>query len=119
MRTPGALVKSVLPKGLLGRSLLILITPLILLQIVSAYVFFGTHWDLVTRRLAQTLAEDIASIVDMMETFPGDENRTRIFRIAHDSMALDMTLIPSAKLEHTGMVGAAPHYQNYVFGYSL
>ena len=52
MTPPGALIKSWLPRGLLGRSLLILVTPLIVLQLVSAYVFYGTHWDLVTRRLA-------------------------------------------------------------------
>ena len=38
MRSLGARVKSILPKGLLGRSLLILVTPLIVLQIVSACV---------------------------------------------------------------------------------
>jgi two-component system osmolarity sensor histidine kinase EnvZ len=119
MIKPGALAKSVLPRGLLGRSLLILVTPLILLQIVSAYVFFGTHWDLVTRRLAEGLANDIASVVDMMEAFPGVANRERIFHIAHESMALDIALTDGARLLRTGMVGAAPRYQNAIFGYSL
>ncbi len=119
MIKPGALAKSVLPRGLLGRSLLILVTPLILLQIVSAYVFFGTHWDLVTRRLAEGLANDIASVVDMMEAFPGVANRERIFHIAHELMALDIALTDGARLLRTGMVGAAPRYQNAIFGYSL
>ena len=119
MRTPGALVKSILPKGLLGRSLLILVTPLIVLQLVSAYVFYGTHWDLVTRRLALGLAEDIGAVIDFTEAFPGEANRARAFAIAHDSMALDMTMIEGAKLAQTGMIGAAPQYQNRLFGYSL
>jgi two-component system osmolarity sensor histidine kinase EnvZ len=119
MIRPGALIKSVLPRGLLGRSLLILVTPLILLQIVSAYVFYGTHWDLVTRRLALGLADDIASVVDMMAAFPGESNRARIFAVAHQSMALDIDLAEGAQLQRTGMVGAAPRYQSVIVGYSL
>ena len=119
MFRPGATVKSILPRGLLGRSLLILVTPLIVLQLVSAYVFYGTHWDLVTRRLALGLAGDIASVIDMLHAFPGDPNRARIFAIARQSMALDCTWIEGMQLERTGMVGAAPQYQNVIVGYSL
>src|SRR5271155_3297546 len=107
MIKPGALVKSILPRGLLGRSLLILVTPLIVLQLVSAYVFFGTHWDLVTRRLALGLADDIASVIDMMDAFP------------RESMALNIDLIDGAELARTGMVGAAPRFQSAIMGYSL
>jgi len=116
---PGALVKSILPRGLLGRSLMILVTPLIVLQLVSAYVFYGTHWDLVTRRLALGLAGDIASVVDMMGAFPGEAERNRIFRIAEQSMALECTLLEGVRLQRTGMVGAAPRLQNVIAGYSL
>ncbi|HEY1721727.1 MAG TPA: ATP-binding protein [Magnetospirillaceae bacterium] len=119
MKPFGARMKSVLPRGLLGRSLMILVTPLIVLQLVSAFVFFGTHWDLVTKRLAQALAEDIASVIDMMNTFPGEENRNVIFQIAHNSMSLDITLIDGAQLRETGMVGAAPQVQNFLLSYSL
>jgi two-component system osmolarity sensor histidine kinase EnvZ len=119
MRPLGAQIKAILPKGLLGRSLLILVTPLIVLQLVSAFVFFGTHWDLVTKRLAQALAEDISAVVDMMETWPGEANRAVIFDIAHKSMYLDITLIDGAQLRETGMVGAAPHVQNFLLSYSL
>ena len=119
MIRPGALIKSVLPRGLLGRSLLILVTPLILLQIVSAYVFYGTHWDLVTRRLALGLADDISAVIDMMHAFPDPPNRARIFAVARGSMALEIDLAEGAQLQRTGMVGAAPRLQNFIAGYSL
>jgi two-component system osmolarity sensor histidine kinase EnvZ len=119
MFRPGALVKSFLPKGLLGRSLLILVTPLIVLQLVSAYVFFGTHWDLVTRRLAIGLAGDIASVIDMMGAFPGDAERARIFAMADQSMQLECKLIEGVRLQRTGMVGAAPQFLKVIAGYSL
>ena len=46
-------VKRFLPKSLLGRSLLILVTPLILLQVVATVIFYETHWDKITLRLAR------------------------------------------------------------------
>ena len=119
MRPLSARVKSILPHGLLARSLMILVTPLIVLQLVSAFVFYGTHWDLVTKRLALGLAEDIAVTIDMMNTFPGEQNRAVIFDIAHHAMYLDMTLIDGAQLRKTGMLGAAPQYQNFLLSYSL
>jgi len=50
-----ARVNRVLPRSLLGRSLLIIVTPLILLQVVSTWVFYDSHWETVTRRLAGSL----------------------------------------------------------------
>lgn len=119
MIAPGALIKSWLPHGLLGRSLLILVTPLIVLQLVSAYVFYGTHWDLVTRRLALGLAGDIGAVISLMEAYPGEANRSIIFAMAQRTMALDITLIDKAQLQRTGMLGAAPALQNFIAGYSL
>ena len=45
-----------LPRGLFGRSLLIVLIPLLALQAVSAFVFYNRHWDDVGRRLALSLA---------------------------------------------------------------
>ena len=49
---PTRFIKRLLPKTLLGRSLLIIVSPLILLQIFSAWIFFERHWDTVALRLA-------------------------------------------------------------------
>ncbi len=80
------LIKRFLPKSLLGRSLLIIVTPLVLLQIVSAIIFFGAHWDKVTLRLAKTVAGDTATVVTLMRRFPGPENREWIFYLAAQHM---------------------------------
>ena len=49
---PFALIKRILPKTLFGRALMILVTPLIVLQIVSIQIFIDRHWETVTRRLS-------------------------------------------------------------------
>ena len=45
---------------------MIIVTPLILLQVVTTWVFYDSHWDTVTRRLAHGVAGDIAAMISMM-----------------------------------------------------
>ena len=112
-------VKYFLPRGLMGRSLLILVTPLLLVQLVSAYVFFGTHWDLVTRRMSSDLAGDIGTVIELMRQYPTPAGREQAITLAAQEMELNVTLHPGDILERTGMVGAASKFANTVMGYSL
>ena len=112
-------IKAVLPKGLLGRSLLILVMPLVLLQLVSAYIFYGTHWDVVTRRLATGLAGDIGSVIELMRVYPGPENRGIIFGATSWSMGLQFSMEDNGILDRTGMLQAPSKLENEVSGYSL
>lgn len=119
MLSPSALIKSILPRGLLGRSLLILVTPLVVLQLVSAYVFFGTHWDVVTRRLATGLAGDIGAVIEMMRNYPGEANRAVIFNLAATTMDLQVSFRLGDILPETGMLGGAPKIASDLSGFSL
>ena len=60
------MIKRFLPKSLLGRSILIIVTPLILLQLVSAFVFYESHWHKVSLRLVRGVVGDIAAVVDLL-----------------------------------------------------
>jgi len=108
-----------LPRGLLGRSLLILVTPLLLVQLVAAYVFFGTHWDLVTRRMSSSLAGDIGTVIELMRQTPTPVAREQVFSLAAQEMELTCTLHPGDILQRTGMLGAASKLADAVMGYSL
>ena len=61
-------LKKWMPRTLFARALLIVIAPLLVVQLISAYIFFERHWDDVTRRLAHTTAGQIAIALEMMNT---------------------------------------------------
>lgn len=82
-------IKKVLPRSLLGRAVLIIVTPLILLQLVSAAVFYESHWDKVSRRLALGLAGDVASVVDLVGQNKSVESRDNVFRLAQQHMGIE------------------------------
>ena len=88
-----AQIKRVLPHTLLGRSLLIIVTPLVLLQLITATIFYERHWRQVTRRLADALAGDIALVVEHMRTYPSPEDETWILETARLRMALRVTYL--------------------------
>ncbi|MDB5366832.1 MAG: putative sensor histidine kinase [Rhodospirillales bacterium] len=60
-------LKRILPRTLFGRSLLIIVTPVMLLQMVTTYLFFDRHWSALTRSLAFSVANEIALIIDDIE----------------------------------------------------
>jgi two-component system osmolarity sensor histidine kinase EnvZ len=60
-------LKRILPRTLFGRSLLIIVTPVLLLQVVTTYLFFDRHWSALTRSLAFSVANEIALIIDDVE----------------------------------------------------
>lgn len=93
-------VKRFLPKSLLGRSLLIIVTPLVLLQVVAALIFFESHWDKVTERLARSVAGDAAAIITLLRQFPEPENRAWIYEIADRHMEFNVSYDEGRILEN-------------------
>ncbi|MFK7838958.1 MAG: ATP-binding protein [Bdellovibrionales bacterium] len=60
-------LKRVLPRSLFGRSLLILVIPVVLIQVVTTLFFIDRHWTKVTGRLSNAVAGEIAMIAHAFE----------------------------------------------------
>lgn len=87
-------LKRLLPRGLLGRSLLIMLVPLVLVQAVALQVFYGTHMNIVSRRLAGAIAGEIAVTVEMLETYPDPKVQTHVLTALWDRLELAMAVRP-------------------------
>jgi len=91
-----------MPKSLYTRSLIIIIAPMVLLQSVIAYVFMERHWQMVTERLSTAVVHDISAIIDVIETYPQDNNYENIIRIAQKDMGLNISILPPDPLPPPG-----------------
>lgn len=96
------LVSLYMPKRLYARSLIIVITPMILLQSVVAFVFMERHWQTVTQRLSGAVTRDIAAIIDMIETSPQGNDYSNVIRIAQDRLSLKIDILPPDPLPPPG-----------------
>lgn len=61
------MIKNLLPRTLFARSLLILVTPIVLIQIITAFIFLDRHWDRITSRLAFSVAAELNVITNLIE----------------------------------------------------
>jgi two-component system osmolarity sensor histidine kinase EnvZ len=86
-----------MPRGLLGRSLLIILIPMVLLQSVIAFVFMERHWQTVTKRLSQAVTRDISAIISMVEDIPDIERET-ISAIARNDLNLRVSFLDEQDL---------------------
>ena len=97
-RRDESLIKRILPHTLLGRSLLIILSPLVLLQIVSTWIFYDRHYDTITKRLTQSVAGDIAAAIYIMDRNPSPLERRQAFRMAERAMWLELSFEEGASL---------------------
>jgi two-component system osmolarity sensor histidine kinase EnvZ len=95
--------KRLLPRSLFGRSLLIIVTPLILVQVIATWIFYDRVWDTVSRRLSTAVAGEIALVLRSGGFSTGDAARTRLFERAAISTDLEFIYWPGEKLPE-GMV---------------
>jgi two-component system, OmpR family, osmolarity sensor histidine kinase EnvZ len=95
-------LKSMLPKGLYVRTLLIIIMPMVILQSVVAFVFMERHWNTVTRRLSAAVTQDIAGVIDLRKAFPQDRTYTELRRIAQERLGLVVDFLPATEMPPVG-----------------
>src|SRR6185437_5504029 len=97
-RTVNRAVRKVLPRSLLGRSLLMILIPLVLSQAVALQIFYGSHLDLVSRRLSSAIVGEIAYTLDMLDRVPDEADRAWVLQKASREFELSMKLEPGAML---------------------
>lgn len=101
LRHPWKAVKPLLPKSLFGRSLIILLTPLIVVQIVLGYIFFDRHTETILRTLSQNISGEVSLIINYIENDP--ERIKDIRDLVDHNLFMEIQFYPDKKLAQTGM----------------
>lgn len=91
-------LKRRLPTSLWGRSLLIIVLPVLVMQVAVTWAFFDMHWRTVTARLSDGLAGDIAWASESWRDEPTARNMAVISERAQRSMSLSIVLQDGAVL---------------------
>ncbi|BCH54943.1 sensor histidine kinase [Agrobacterium vitis] len=84
------------PTGLFARALLIIILPMLILQTVLLFVFMERHWQMVTQRLSAAVTRDIATVIELLETYPQDAANT--LKLANSKLGLVASLEKNGEL---------------------
>ena len=70
-----------IPRSFLWRTILMILIPLIIAQVIVANAFFGNHWSRVHNTLARTLAGEITTMMNFIDA--GDTDTTQ--KMARDN----------------------------------
>jgi two-component system osmolarity sensor histidine kinase EnvZ len=96
---PFRALKRLLPRGLFARSLIIIVAPVVLLQAIVTYVFFERHYDIVTSRMAHSVAGEVAYLVSLQNALPAGVQRDHLRDMAAKSLGYTITLLPKEDLK--------------------
>ncbi len=95
----GDSIKRFMPHSLLGRTLLIMLVPLVLVQAVALQIYYGSHLDIVSRRLSGAIVGEIVFTVDLLQRAQTQAERDWLLQTARTRFLLQMKLEPGAALE--------------------
>jgi two-component system, OmpR family, osmolarity sensor histidine kinase EnvZ len=93
-----SLVKRLLPQSMFGRSLLLIVMPLVLLQVIATWIFYDRHWEAVSYRFSSDVAGDIAMVIDGMRQAASPTGRQRLFERALPETELSFSFRAGAPL---------------------
>jgi len=96
--SPDTVMRKFLPRSLLGRSLLIVLIPLVLLQAVALQIFYGSHLDELSRRLAGAVAGEVAFMIDEINRAP--DTRGLVMQEAYTHFDFTSHFLPNQTLRH-------------------
>ena len=89
-------LRRILPRGLFGRSLLIVLIPMVLLQAVALQIFYGNHLSELSRRLAGGVAGEVGLMVGEIDSAP--QGRTAITQQADRYFQFSTTFLKGKAL---------------------
>jgi two-component system, OmpR family, osmolarity sensor histidine kinase EnvZ len=91
-------IKRVLPRTMFGRSLLIVVVPLVLLQAIVTWIFYDRHWAAVSWRLSAGVAGDIALLIEAIQHASTETDIARLLEKAAVVTNLHVSMTPGARL---------------------
>lgn len=84
------LKQRLLPRTLFGRSLMIIATPILLMQLIVSFIFFDRHWDSMSSRLVYGLAGEVSMLTTQLKEAENEEERADIIAAAARSLDIDI-----------------------------
>ena len=88
-----------MPRRLFGRSLLIIVTPVVLLQGIVTYAFFERHYTIMTARMARGVAADVAFLANIEESYPPGKERDKLLAMAAKNLEYQISFDQGARLD--------------------
>jgi two-component system, OmpR family, osmolarity sensor histidine kinase EnvZ len=88
--------KKILPVSLLGRSIIIIFVPIFLLVIITSVIFYQTSWNIISKRLTESVVADINVIVKLIN----QNLETEAMEIANEDFKMKINIQKNSTVEN-------------------
>jgi len=88
--------KKIIPVSLLGRSIIIIFMPIFLLVIITAVIFYQTSWNIISKRLTESVVADINVIVKLMN----QDLEAEAISIAKENFKMKINIQKNSKVDN-------------------
>ena len=89
------ILKKIVPNSLLGRSIIIIFVPVIILIIITTSIFYQTSWNIISKRLTESVVADINVIVKLI-----DQNlEFEAIKIAREDFKMEVRIKEDSDIE--------------------
>jgi len=95
---PFRALKRLLPRGLFGRSLIIIVTPVVILQGIVTYIFFERHYDVMLTRMGRGAAADVVFLTELEEKYAAGPDRLALLGMAAHDLGYQISVSPGQSL---------------------
>jgi len=94
----GVSLKSILPRSLFARSLLILTLPIILTLLISIYIFFDGHWRKTASKMVVGVASEVSYLVGQVSLESGAEFVQKLSDESIEHFQLSLKYVADGKI---------------------
>jgi len=94
-------LKRLMPRRLFGRSLMIIVIPMLLLQTVVTIVFFDRHYRITTATMTRGVVNDIGYMVMLENSLPPGPERDKQRQTAANLFGYTAQFVPNERLTRT------------------
>ena len=88
------MIKKIIPSTLIGRSIIIIFVPIIIIVLLTSFVFYQTSWSIISKRLTESVAADINVLVKLINSDLTDN----AINIANQDFKMRINIISNKQL---------------------
>ncbi len=88
------MLRKIIPSTLIGRSIIIIFVPIIIIVLLTSIVFYQTSWSIISKRLTESVAADINVLVKLIDSGLADN----AINIANQDFKMKINIVENAQL---------------------
>ena len=88
------MIKKIIPSTLIGRSIIIIFVPIIIIVLLTSIVFYQTSWSIISKRLTESVAADINVLVKLID----NDLTNNAIKIANQDFKMKINIIYNKQL---------------------